>query len=153
MNRLIILLFLAIMISTTGCVATYMSYKSSEREIVGERVIASGDETAIKAWKNGETVGLGVDVLATEVLTKHPIRQVACAVADAAILYGAKEGLEYLVESTSSRDINVNVSNSDNINVTVSSDNDTSTDNDTVTTTTTSTKDASSDSSQTYATP
>ena len=59
MNKLIVLILLVgFVISFSGC-ASYMSYKASEKEIVGQRVMASGNEAAIKAFRLGDTVGVG----------------------------------------------------------------------------------------------
>lgn len=125
MKRIITsILLVVLVVSMTSC-ASYVSYKSSEREIVGESVIASGDEAAIKAWRSGDAAGIGVDVLATEALAKHPIRQLGAAVLDAGLIYGIKEGVEYLADRNSNRgDINVSVTSGGDSSVTVSGDQD-----------------------------
>ena len=85
----------ALVISLTGC-ASMMSYNASKREIMGERVMASGNDAAIKAFASGDTVGIGVNVLASEALTKHPFRQLGAAILDAGLIYGLYEGVQEL---------------------------------------------------------
>jgi len=157
----IAILLLVLMVVCTGCETfSTAAYKSTKKELQAQRVMASGNEAAIKAWKNGDTVGIGVDILAADVIMHRPIKQTAAAVADAAVIYAAKEGLEYLVgeinaSSSDSKDINVTVSNSDNTSIDISSDNDTSTSSTTSTSssTPTTTTDSSTDNSVVNPTP
>jgi hypothetical protein len=49
---------------------SYMSLQSSKTDIIKERAVASGNESAIKAIKMGDTVGIGIDVTNLEALKK-----------------------------------------------------------------------------------
>jgi hypothetical protein len=87
-----LIIMVGIMDITSGC-ASFLSYQASQKEIIGQRVQASGDEAAIKAFRSGQTVGLGVNVLATEALTAHPFRQLMAAILDLGAVYGISEAI------------------------------------------------------------
>jgi len=145
MKRLLVTgLVLASMVYLSGC-ASYMSYKASENEIYAKRVMASGDAAAINVLRSGAEpkaairaiqdpaiFGIGIDLLALDVLKEHPWRQTGAAILDALTVYAVSEGIDYVQgdgnSSASSRDVNVSVSDSQNTTVNVSGDSVTDTD-------------------------
>jgi len=142
MNKLILcIVFGFMMVSSSGCVS-YLSYKDSQREIVGRRVAASGNENAIRAYAMGDTVGIGINVLAYEALTEHPWRQLGAAILDAGTLWVLSEGIQELNSNRSkSRDSNGVTINGEGNNVTIVNNSDNTTvnrdqDNSTATSTT-----------------
>jgi len=132
MKNIIAFLLLGILICT-GCETfSTEAYKSTKREMQGQIVLAAGDEAAIKAWKSGDAVGIGVDLFAVDVIMYRPFKQVGAAVLDAGAIYLAKEGLEYLVgeinfSASDSRDITINISDSQDTSVLITGDTDTTT--------------------------
>jgi len=131
------LLMVAVVLLNSGC-ASYMVYKNSKRNVALLRAIASGDEPAIKAIQLGDDgVGVGINVTALDTIKENPLGQAGAAILDAVVIYGIKEGVEYLNEkddddrntsgdANGTGDITVNVDNSDDtdINVEVSIEND-----------------------------
>jgi len=132
---------------TNGC-ASYLSYKASKNEIAQNRIAASGDKDAIRAVNLGVApveairaikidngVGISVDISNLDALTEHPLRQLGAALLDAALTYGAYQGIQSLNAGGDSNVENINttlnVNNADHTSVTV--------DNSHTTTTTTST--------------
>ena len=98
-------MFTAVMVGmvvmmASGC-ASYMSFDASRNEIVRERAFASGNEAAIKAVNMGNAVGIGIDVLNIDAITKHPWRQLGAAILDAGMIYGATVGVESINDSGS----------------------------------------------------
>ena len=85
----------------TGC-ASYSVYKASEQQVYAKK-IAKTKQNAVKAFADGETktVGIGIDVLAWEAIMENPGKQLGAAILDAAVLYGAYEGVQYLRDSSS----------------------------------------------------
>ena len=131
------ILLVGLVLTSSGC-ASYLSYKSSQRELMGKRVAASGNDAAIKAYANGDSVGIGVNVLAIESIKEHPWRQLGAAVLDVGLLYAANEGIKSVNDNKNNSasgdtSVQVDVSGSDNL-VTVFTDA-----NDTTTTSTTDT--------------
>lgn len=120
---------------SSGCLS-YWSYKSAEDEIRRERVYASGDQNAIKNIRMGvsgenairamrigdDGVGIGIDVSNWQALTKHPVRQIGAAIVDAAMMYGAYEGVKSLSDSGNDDDKS-NYSAGDNSTINVNSGN------------------------------
>ena len=108
-------------LSTSGC-ASYMVASSSKAELKELK-----QETAIKAVQLGEGgAGIGIDVSNLEVLKAHPWKQAGAALLDAAILYGAYEGVNALDSKDSTQ--NDNTANmtyngdSTEINITITGD-------------------------------
>ena len=131
MKKIILVGILAglVCVTSSGC-CSYMSYKSSERELIGRKIQASGDAGAIKAYNLGQdAVGIGVNVLAIESITEHPIRQILAAVADAGLLYAVGYGISELNTSSGDDDADlpenatdsniIQVNNSDSGQVTI----------------------------------
>jgi len=117
MKRVIFGFVLASMVFMSSGCASYSVYKGSEKQIMAQKVYASGDEKAIKAFAMGDTVGIGIDVLATESLTHRPWMQLGAAVLDAGILWAASEGVDQLEKSANSKkrdEIVVNVTGDGN---------------------------------------
>ena len=85
-------------ITLSGCFSA-MAYQSTKREMLGKRVVEYGDASAIRAFAAGNTVGIGVNVLAYEVVAENPIKQLGAALLDAAMIWGAIEGYEELSNS------------------------------------------------------
>lgn len=104
-----------IMVLTNGCMS-YMSYQSSVSEIQKERILASGNQAAIKSIQSGvdasvairampvgDGAGVGIDVANLDAITKHPLRQFGAALIDAATIYGVALGVEQ-VQNHNSKD-------------------------------------------------
>jgi len=93
-------------ISVTGCMSGAVLKESRERVAV-RQLEARGDDAAIRAWRAGDAVGIGIDVSNLEALKEQPWRQAGAALLDAAMAYGAYEGIkaldDELNDSSSSR--------------------------------------------------
>lgn len=105
-------------LSMTGCLS-YVSATSGKNELIGQRVYASGDQEAIKAYNlGGGGVGLGFDVLATDVIKAHPFRTLGAALLDGGMIYGAYRGVEalsYSKEDNNGRELTVTTDGEGNI--------------------------------------
>jgi hypothetical protein len=127
MNKIILTILMVVMFSLTGC-ASYMSYKASEKELVGQKVMASGNDSAIKALRMGDdSVGIGINVLAIDTLKEHPWRQLGAAILDVGLVYAAREGVDALSNSgdgsSSSADTTIEVSGDNNsVSITTATD-------------------------------
>jgi hypothetical protein len=81
----------------TGCLS-YMSYKASEKELVGKRIHNIEDaetrEAAIKAFQSGDIKGIGIDISNLEALGTHPFRQTGAAIGDLLLIWGLAEGAD-----------------------------------------------------------
>jgi hypothetical protein len=135
-------------LANTGCLATYLSAKSSQRELATERIMVSGNKDAIDAVKMGVPaedairaipiaggVGIGVNLLDWQTLSKNPLRQTGAALLDAAWMYGAYQLTQSgnnNSSSSKSTTYNIDTANSDHTTVTINQ-------NETTTTTTTTT--------------
>ena len=107
MKTAIKIVMIGIILSTmSGCVCSYMSYKSSEKEILRERIIASGDQDAIKNLNMGVSpkniieavalnrgVGLKINIRPGmgEILSQNGLRQAGSALLDAGMIYALAE--------------------------------------------------------------
>jgi hypothetical protein len=140
---LMMVVVLVIAATQSGCFS-YMAYQHNKGKVMAKKIRASGNEAAIKAFNNGDTTGIGIDVGALETLDSPEavLLQAGGAVLDAAILYGVKEGVDSLNQSNSERNNSLTVNNGGNGNVNV-----TITQNDTTTQNTTDTRSYTSDSS------
>jgi len=98
----------SLMLFSNGC-ASYLSYQASHREIVGNRVASMGDESAIRAFAMGDTVGIGINVLAYEAITEHPFRQLGAAILDAGAVWAISEGIKELEGKRDRETIKVSV--------------------------------------------
>ena len=107
---------LGIMVVSNGCMS-YMSYQSSADQIKKERILASGNQVAMKAIQNGvdadvairaipvgDGAGIGIDVANLDALTKNPLRQLGAALLDAATIYGVFLGVEEIQNHNDSED-------------------------------------------------
>jgi len=124
------------MFALTGCTSLW-SLQCSKDEILRNRIMASGDQGAIKALRSGvrEDVciraveidggaGIGVDVSNLDALTEHPWRQLGAAVLDAGMAAGAYIGGKALIDSANNSDasnqtagrdvVTVNINGKDN---------------------------------------
>lgn len=114
-----IIVMLSVLVSLTGC-ASYLSYEASKNEIKKNRIYASGDEKAIKAFAVDGGAGVAINVNALDALTEHPIRQLGAAILDAGLVYGAKVLVDKYEEDNSNKDKTVVIQNSgDNNNINV----------------------------------
>jgi len=96
MKKIMIMSVIAsLMLFSNGC-ASYLSYQASHREITGYRVSTMGDELAIRAFAMGDTVGIGINVLAYEALSEHPFRQLGAAILDVGAVWALSEGVKEL---------------------------------------------------------
>jgi hypothetical protein len=122
-----LLLLSGIVIMASGC-ASYMSLEASKTEIAGQKVVASGDQNAIKAFAIDGGAGIGVDVGNLQALKKHPFRQLGAAAVDAASVYGAYLGFEKLADTINndSSDTTITINGDHNV-INVKSDNNTTT--------------------------
>jgi len=149
MKKLIIGVFaMAMVVYMTGC-ASYMSYSASQNEIAKERILASGDVDAANALRAGvpakqaihavklgnNGVGLAIDITSMDALKKHPWRQLGAGVLDAALMYGAYEGIDALDDdddkpgnSGSGTSVNLTDSNNNTINIVNGDNNDSNND-------------------------
>jgi len=112
------LVLLAAILFNTGC-ASYLVARDSQREISRNRIVASQDknaleylrcgippEVAIRAIPINNGIGLGVDLFSLDVLTNQPSRQIAAAVIDAILAYGAYKGIQSINNSGGTTYIN-----------------------------------------------
>ena len=95
MKKILAFILLGAMI-LNGC-ASYSVYQASKQQVYAKKVIQA-KQNAVKAFANEETgtVGIGIDVLAWEVLTENPGKQLGAAVVDGVMLWAAYEGIQYL---------------------------------------------------------
>lgn len=119
MKKLLILACLPlIVLYMSGCVS-YANVAAGKKEIMGQRIYASGDQEAIKAFNLGNGgVGIGFDILATDVIKAHPFRTLGAAILDAGMAYGAYRGVEalsYSKEDNNGRELTVTTDGNDNI--------------------------------------
>jgi len=129
MKKFLLLMIIGSSLLFSGCVTSYMSYNSSKKEIQSERIVASGNEDAIRNLQMGVNtdkiisaiqmdrgIGLKVSIKPgwTEVLSRHGWRQLGAAVVDAGLLYGAYE----LVDNSHDNDNRVSNDNSTNVTIT-----------------------------------
>ena len=97
-------LVLLIAIMGAGCVSSHVMEGS--RRLVGIRkAIATNNEAAIQALKNGEsTVNAGINVTAWEAISERPILQTGAAITDGLIVWGGYEGVRWLSDQSSSNE-------------------------------------------------
>jgi len=115
MKKISILILLAMIALSAGC--SSMVYRDSKREIAIERamMVSTNQESAIRAVQLNGGVGIGVNVLAGEAIMRHPVKQFIAAATDAALIYGAYEGIRQLDLSSSDSDSEViDISGSNN---------------------------------------
>lgn len=105
-----------ILLTQTGCFS-YAAYQHNKKNAQVRKARLMGNEAAIKAFSNGDTVGIGIDISNWEVLKEGPLLQAAGALADAAAAYTVKEGLDGF---TQHQIIIVNNSGNGTVNITVS---------------------------------
>jgi len=135
-KNIVIVSVLGMMLLNSGC-ASYLSYKASKNEIAQNRIAALNDKDAIKAINMGVApvdairavrldnngVGIGVDISNLDALTQHPLRQLGSALLDAALTYGAVQGIQSATAggNNSSRNTSnsINVQNADHTTVTI----------------------------------
>ena len=116
MKRIISLVVSAlIVVSMSGCVSSLV-YDSSKKKVMTRKAILSNNATAIRAVQlsNGG-VGIGIDVSNLEALTEQPLLQAGAAVADAALMWGAYEGVKSITDNSSHS--STTTSGRDNVNV------------------------------------
>lgn len=83
----------AMLLTQTGCFS-YAAYQHNKKNVQVRKARLMGNDAAIKAFNNGDTVGIGIDISNWEVLKEGPLLQTAAAIADAAAAYTVKEGLD-----------------------------------------------------------
>ena len=153
MKQVLIAVMTVVMAFTlTGCTSLW-SLQCSKDEILRNRILASGDQDAIKALRSGvrEDVciravtldggaGVGVDVSNLDALTEHPWRQLGAAILDAGMTAGAVVGGKALVDSINNSDESNNTAGRDIVTVNINGkDNDVDVGDRTITTTETTT--------------
>jgi len=107
------LVLICLALLNTGCIATYLTAKESQREININRIIASQDKNAIDALRLGvepniaikgikieNGIGVGVDLFSLQTLTNNIGGQAISAIIDAAIIWGSTELIKYIKEQT-----------------------------------------------------
>ena len=122
----------ALVLLSSGCVSK-MVLDESKKQVAIKKAVIKNDQPAIKAIRLGEdSVGVGIDVSNWEALTERPWYQLGAALADAAIIYAANEGIKGLNDddgkNTGDGSTSINVNSGRDTSVTVYSDgNDTTT--------------------------
>lgn len=86
---------------TSGCLSIW-SESCSRDELTLKKAVLSNNERAIRAVRLGDNgVGFGIDISNLEALTYHPVRQIGAAIGDAALIYGAYEGVRSFTDNSS----------------------------------------------------
>lgn len=134
MRRVLVSIGIVVLaLANTGCLATYLSAKSSQQELATERIMASGNKDAIDAVRTGVPaedairaipvvggVGIGINLFDWKTLLKNPLRQIGAAALDAAWMYGAYELTQSGNNNASkSSTYNITIVNSDNTTITI----------------------------------
>jgi len=112
-----------------GCIFSYLSYKNSEKEILQERIMASGNEDAIKALEMGisekkiisavpieKGVALKISIQPgmMEVLTKNGLRQTGAAILDAGTIYAIAQATKSNSDTTNNDNSTTNNTTNNN---------------------------------------
>lgn len=128
------IVLVGLMFANTGCVS-YYAMEQGKKHSALRKATLKGDQAAIKAIDLGaDAAGVGIDVSNWEALTEDPVKQILAALADAALIYAGKKGIDALNDgdttptsggSQNNPSTTVNVNNADHTTVTV--DNSTST--------------------------
>jgi hypothetical protein len=116
MKRLfkIVALLMVAMLIGSGC-CSYMVMEGSKDQVARRRVLASGNDAAIKAVDMGAGyAAIGIDVGNIEALTERPLLQLGAALLDAAIILGLNEGAKMINEADDDDKGGVTVSGDDN---------------------------------------
>jgi hypothetical protein len=101
MKILCVVAMLALLTMNTGCLSVW-SESCSRDELTLKKAVLSNNEQAIRAVRLGDNgVGFGIDIGNLEALKYHPVRQIFAAVGDAALLYGAYEGVKSITDNSS----------------------------------------------------
>jgi hypothetical protein len=92
----ILSLLIALITIQSGCLS-HSVIEGSKQRIAIRRAIATNNEIAIQALKNGESpAAAGINVSAWEAIKERPILQTGAAVGDGFILWGGIEGVQWL---------------------------------------------------------
>jgi hypothetical protein len=122
MKILSIALMGMLLMGTSGCLSAW-SLDSSKHELALQKAIMSNNETAIRAVRLGDDgVGFGIDISNLSALKEHPLRQIGAAIGDAAIIWGAYEGVKSISNSNSNNEGDKNAGR-DNNDITINGDN------------------------------
>ena len=90
------LVALVVLVLTSGCLSP-MVYNQSKQKVGLRKAIEADNNPAIKAFKLGEDgVGLGVNVLALDVLSEQPLKQLGAAIGDGLLIWAGYEGVKYI---------------------------------------------------------
>jgi hypothetical protein len=130
MSKLSIVSIVALYCS--GCLSIW-SQQASMDETRRERIIASGNNNAIKALdmgvapaaaikavRLGDGAGIGIDVTNWEAIMNHPVRQIGAAIGDAGLIYATSELIDEIDSnnrSSSSSSSSSTTSGGDTINI------------------------------------
>ena len=106
---------LGLLVMNSGCFSVW-SESCSRDELTLKKAVLSNNERAIRAVRLGDNgVGFGIDISNLEALTYHPVRQIGAALGDAALLYGAYEGVKSITDN--SNHTSTSTVGRDNINI------------------------------------
>lgn len=98
---LILPLTLGILFSS-GCVS-YNSLKKSKEQVAIRKAISANNQNAIQALRSGSSPQeAGIKVGTWEAINERPLLQAGSAIADALIVWGGIEGVQWLSEGSSS---------------------------------------------------
>jgi len=112
-----------LVLSVTGCLSSAV-YSDSKQKVAIRQAIISNNQVAIKAIKLGDDgIGVGINVLAWDVIKEQPVKLTVAALADAALVYAGYEGVKYIVDEFDSNDSSNNQdSGRDSNQVTINGD-------------------------------
>lgn len=95
------IIVMAVLSTGTGC--TVLAHKSNEREVYGQYAKRSADPKVLRAYQQGDFVGMGIDLTKADIIFHSPTtvaKQLGGVVLDVGAAYGLKEVYDKIVEST-----------------------------------------------------
>lgn len=91
----------AITIINTGCL-THSVLESNKKRIAIRKAIASNNEAAIQAIKDGKDIdAVGIHITTSEAIFERPVLLGGAAVGDGLILWGGVEGVRWIADQDS----------------------------------------------------
>ncbi len=104
MKRLVILGVMSFVIALNGCVSGYV-LKDSKQQIAMRKATIANNERAIKDMEAGKSYkDAGVEVGNWEAIKEQPLIQVGALIADALIIWGGAEGVQWIADQSGDGD-------------------------------------------------
>lgn len=119
-NVIKLMTLVVVMMVANGCLS-YGVLDGSKKIVAMRKAVQRNDAAAIRALKDGDRAGAGIDVGTWEALKERGVLQTGAAIGDALLVWGGYEGVKWIKEDNDDDD---NTSNStstsrDNSNVTI----------------------------------